>query len=146
MKFILSAMMVSRAISYYICMIVTGLYTLVYHAIGLKNVPKDEQAKIPDVVDVYSALSSDAVLNEMDNDGERLRKNKSDVPNGSDGACSVMLSGQAVGESDAETSENNNACNGDGPKPDCGSSEMLRDRDDPPSCGEQNKNDTGEEK
>ncbi len=140
MKFILSAMMVSRAISYYICMIVTGLYTLVYHAIGLKNVPKDEQAKIPDGVDIYSALSSDAVLNEIDNGGgERIMENMSEISNGSDGACSVMRSGQAVDESDAGTSENNNACNGDGPEPDDGCSEMLRDMDDTPSCGEQNK-------
>lgn len=43
MKFILSAMMVSRAISYYICMIVCGLYTLIYHAVGIKNIKNDEQ-------------------------------------------------------------------------------------------------------
>ncbi|MBD5131033.1 MAG: flippase-like domain-containing protein [Clostridiales bacterium] len=34
MTFILSAMMVSRAISYYACMIVCGVYTLIYHLAG----------------------------------------------------------------------------------------------------------------
>lgn len=42
MKFILSAMMVSRAISYYMCMIVCGIYTLVYHAVGIKNIKADD--------------------------------------------------------------------------------------------------------
>lgn len=42
MKFILSAMMVSRAISYYICMIACGLYTLVYHAVGIRKIKGDE--------------------------------------------------------------------------------------------------------
>ena len=51
MKFILAAMMVSRSISYYICMIVTGLYTLVYHAAGLKNNKKE-----PEDVDMFTAL------------------------------------------------------------------------------------------
>ena len=60
MKFILAAMMVSRAISYYICMIVTGLYTLVYHAVGLKNNKKE-----PEDVDMFTALKSEKVLKEL---------------------------------------------------------------------------------
>lgn len=66
MKFILSAMMVSRMISYYICMVVTGLYTLVYHAIGLKNIKHEESVpEISENVDVYSALNSDAVMKDL---------------------------------------------------------------------------------
>ena len=64
MTFVLSAMMVSRAISFYISMVVTGLYTLVYHAVGIKKI-KDEGGTppdIPDDVDVYSALKSDSVI------------------------------------------------------------------------------------
>lgn len=37
--FILSAMMVSRIISYYFCMIISGVYTLVYHMVGVKKPP-----------------------------------------------------------------------------------------------------------
>lgn len=37
-KLIYPSMMVSRAISYYICMIVTGIYTLIYHAVGIKRI------------------------------------------------------------------------------------------------------------
>ncbi len=44
MKDILSAMMVSRAISYYACMIVCGLYTLVYHACGIRKIKGDDPA------------------------------------------------------------------------------------------------------
>lgn len=36
-EFILSAMMVSRLISYYFCIVVSGIYTLVYHATGLRR-------------------------------------------------------------------------------------------------------------
>ena len=68
MTFVLSAMMVSRFISYYISMIVTGLYTLVYHAIGIKKI-KDKDgggnaANLGDV-DVYSALKGDSFLNAL---------------------------------------------------------------------------------
>ncbi|MDE6201270.1 MAG: flippase-like domain-containing protein [Clostridiales bacterium] len=64
MTFVLSAMMVSRAISFYISMVVTGLYTLVYHAIGIKKIKSEggTPPDIPDDVDVYSALNSDAVI------------------------------------------------------------------------------------
>ncbi len=42
-SFILSAMMVSRVISYYACMIVSGVYTLVYHSVGMRGkTPPDE--------------------------------------------------------------------------------------------------------
>ncbi len=43
-SFILSAMMVSRAISYYVSLIISGVYTLVYHSVGLK----DKQSDTPD--------------------------------------------------------------------------------------------------
>ncbi len=36
-EFILSAMMVSRLISYYFCIVVSGVYTLVYHALGIRS-------------------------------------------------------------------------------------------------------------
>lgn len=36
-KFMLSAMMVSRTISYYLSMIVSGAYTLTYHIVGIKR-------------------------------------------------------------------------------------------------------------
>ncbi|MDE7406729.1 MAG: flippase-like domain-containing protein [Clostridiales bacterium] len=64
MTFVLSAMMVSRGISFYISMIVTGLYTLVYHAIGIKKIKADGGVppEIPEDVDVYSALKSDSVI------------------------------------------------------------------------------------
>ncbi|MDE5593706.1 MAG: flippase-like domain-containing protein [Clostridiales bacterium] len=64
MTFVLSAMMVSRAISFYISMLVTGLYTLVYHAIGIKKIKADggTPPDIPEDVDVYSALKSDSVI------------------------------------------------------------------------------------
>ena len=39
--FILSAMMVTRAISYYLSLIVSGVYTLTYHIIRMKKTPKD---------------------------------------------------------------------------------------------------------
>lgn len=41
--FILSAMMVSRGISFYCCLILSGLYTLIYHSVGLRE-HKGEQA------------------------------------------------------------------------------------------------------
>ena len=76
MTFVLSAMMVSRAISYYICMIVTGLYTLVYHAIGIKKIKGETSNGIPpDIptdVDVYSALKSDSVLNALNEESEEI--------------------------------------------------------------------------
>ncbi|MCH5165324.1 MAG: flippase-like domain-containing protein [Clostridiales bacterium] len=51
MKFVLSAMMVSRFISYYICMIVCGLYTLVYHAVGIRKIkPPDQSAPVDEAV------------------------------------------------------------------------------------------------
>ena len=36
-SFILVAMMISRVIQYYICMLVTGVYTWVYHIVGVKE-------------------------------------------------------------------------------------------------------------
>lgn len=65
MTFILSAMMVSRAISYYACMIVCGLYTLVYHAVGLKNIKADENATAEAIrngeLDITSAIKQSLI-------------------------------------------------------------------------------------
>ncbi|MCH5351668.1 MAG: flippase-like domain-containing protein, partial [Clostridiales bacterium] len=36
-SFILVAMMISRVIQYYICMLITGIYTWVYHMVGVKE-------------------------------------------------------------------------------------------------------------
>ena len=68
MTFVLSAMMVSRAISFYISMVITGLYTLIYHAIGIRKIKTDAPnapAPMPEDVDVFSALKSGAVLDEL---------------------------------------------------------------------------------
>lgn len=56
MTFMLSAMMVSRAISYYLCMVVSGIYTLIYHAVGIRKVAP------PADIDAYTALESQEVL------------------------------------------------------------------------------------
>lgn len=45
--FMVSAMMVSRTVSYYLCIIVSGLYTLVYHGVGLR---KNKVAAVPERV------------------------------------------------------------------------------------------------
>lgn len=42
-EFILTAMIMSRMISYYLCIIVSGLYTLIYHSVGLKKRKKPEK-------------------------------------------------------------------------------------------------------
>lgn len=42
-EFILTAMVISRIISYYLCIIVSGLYTLIYHSVGLRGKPKPEK-------------------------------------------------------------------------------------------------------
>lgn len=89
MTFVLSAMMVSRGISFYICMIVTGIYTLIYHAIGLKKIKGDGDGDsppdIPEGVDMFNALKNDSVINAIvDEDRalssqtkvKRKRKNK----------------------------------------------------------------------
>lgn len=89
MKFILAAMMVSRSISYYICMIVTGLYTLVYHAAGLKNNKKE-----PEDVDMFTALNSEKVLKELA-DGDDLTVNKKSAPVPSPSADDTHDGGQA---------------------------------------------------
>lgn len=68
--FVFSAMMVSRGISYYICMFVTGIYTLVYHAAGLRSVRaqaesvKDEKDEM-DEKDEKSAESEEAPAEEQ---------------------------------------------------------------------------------
>ena len=75
MTFVLSAMMVSRGISYYLSMVVTGVYTLIYHAVGIKNIKeKKTAAAVPDDVDVYTALKSESVLSAIaveDSESER---------------------------------------------------------------------------
>ena len=68
MTFVLSAMMVSRAISFYIGIAVTGLYTLVYHVMGIRRGRVDADkapAAVPEDVDVFSALKSGSVLDEL---------------------------------------------------------------------------------
>lgn len=54
--FILSAMMVSRIISYYFCMIVSGVYTLVYHVVGGRK-PKPEAAAIAEKTESADILA-----------------------------------------------------------------------------------------
>ena len=59
MTFILSAMMVSRAISYYACIVVCGLYTLIYHAIGIRKIggaAADEQSEFDITAAVKQSL------------------------------------------------------------------------------------------
>lgn len=51
--FALSAMMMSRALSYYLRFILSGIYTLVYHSVGLRGKKADEKPPEP-------ALSADA--------------------------------------------------------------------------------------
>lgn len=59
MTFVLSAMMVSRAISYYICMIVTGLYTLIYHAVGIKKIKEKDGGMTPERAAKLQSLAED---------------------------------------------------------------------------------------
>ncbi len=47
-SFILSVMMISRLISYYACIVVSGIYTFVYHSVGLKSKRKPETDKLGD--------------------------------------------------------------------------------------------------
>ena len=71
MTFVLSAMMVSRAISFYIGIAVTGLYTLVYHVMGIRRGKADADnapVPVPEGVDVFTALNSGAVLDEISRD------------------------------------------------------------------------------
>ncbi len=88
MLFILSAMMVSRAISYYICMIVTGLYTLVYHAVGIKKI-KDGGGEVTEpAAGALEALAAGgdiigaAVAEKMENDrvSDKPDNNVPDAP------------------------------------------------------------------
>ncbi len=112
MTFILSAMMVSRAISYYICMLVTGVYTLIYHAVGLRKI-KD----VPDIhedLDVYSALDSPHVIEEISKSVElepekKKRKGKKDNNDNSD-----TQAGTEVDDSETPPTEPN-----EGPASDC---------------------------
>ena len=45
-EFILTAMIISRMISYYLCIIVSGLYTLIYHSIGLKRKKPEKEPEL----------------------------------------------------------------------------------------------------
>lgn len=59
MKFVLSAMMTSRAISYYMCMVVAGMYTLIYHTFSLRS-KKDKAVQISaDELDIYSVIKEE---------------------------------------------------------------------------------------
>lgn len=68
-SFILPAMMVSRAISYYICMIVTGLYTLVYHAVGIKKIKDGDSELTPEAVAELQALTEKDLIATAVSDG-----------------------------------------------------------------------------
>ncbi|MDE7165252.1 MAG: flippase-like domain-containing protein [Clostridiales bacterium] len=87
MTFVLSAMMVSRGISFYVSMVITGLYTLVYHAIGIKKIKgggdgagSDAPPDIPEDVDVYTALKSDSVIHAIE-DEDRVLATQTKVKN-----------------------------------------------------------------
>lgn len=113
MTFVLSSMMVSRAISYYLCMIVCGVYTLVYHAVTLKNIKNDPDGAAPsnpDEVDLVAALKQGVP------DGENaITQEKSDEPKDGDlaennGNGETTVENDADGVSDAtdikQTEEN----------------------------------------
>jgi len=57
--FILSAMMVSRVISYYLCMIVSGLYVIVYHSLGIKGKKKVQAEAVPEGIGETSATEEE---------------------------------------------------------------------------------------
>jgi len=92
MKFILSAMMVSRAISYYICMIVCGVYTLVYHAVTLKNI-KGDAAVAPtsiDEIDLYAAVKHGIGGNDVP-DGNVISENEKETADRDDEQINDVL-------------------------------------------------------
>lgn len=102
MNFVFSAMMVSRFISYYILMIVCGLITLVYHAVGLKK-HKQTDGEAPKVpadgpadFDIMSALG-DVIEKEDEPQTDGKARPPSDKPNdGSDPPGEDESFGQAA--------------------------------------------------
>lgn len=61
MTFVLSAMMVSRAISYYACMIVCGIYTVIYHAIGIKKIGVVDKSNMATDFDISEAIKQSLI-------------------------------------------------------------------------------------
>lgn len=108
MTFVLSAMMVSRAISFYISMVVTGLYTLVYHAVGIKKIKADAGAPPPDIpegVDVFSALKSDSVIKSMEGEEQAVPSSSKKNKKTADAENTADQSAQAQSDNSAEQSE-----------------------------------------
>ncbi|MDE5562288.1 MAG: flippase-like domain-containing protein [Clostridiales bacterium] len=108
---VLAAMMVSRAISFYISMIVTGLYTLVYHAVGIKKIKAEVGTPPPDIpedVDVYTALKSDSVIKSIADEEQSVpsapRKHKKSANAENVAEQSVEQSAQAQSDNPAEQS------------------------------------------
>ncbi len=70
--FVLSAMMMSRALSYYLRFILSGLYTLIYHSVGLRGKKTDKQNAKPvisaDAPDWLKEEIAEAVENMSDGD------------------------------------------------------------------------------
>ena len=59
-SFIIVAMMISRVIQYYICMIITGVYTWVYHMVGVKEGRIKADEGVGDDEDADVEVSQDA--------------------------------------------------------------------------------------
>lgn len=104
---VLSAMMVSRFISYYICMIVCGIYTLIYHAVGLKNIKPDEPPREQTDAAVKAALETDGDVFRplMDKakhmvEGERTSADKPNDNKQSDEIKPIENKAQADGKTD----------------------------------------------
>ena len=113
MTFILSAMMVSRFISYYICMIVCGIYTLAYHAVGIKKAGGDvrEALQPPDKVDLGALISDGEVSSEQSAPEPQTDEQSADEPSGepdtADGPDTDSVDGAPpVNEENPATKEN----------------------------------------
>lgn len=83
MTFVFSAMMVSRAISYYACMVVCGLYTLVYHIVGMRYKSGDPPVDSPHEIDLASAVLRGVI--DGDVDGAELSESMAVLPIDADG-------------------------------------------------------------
>ena len=74
--FILSAMMVTRAISYYLSLIVSGVYTLTYHIILMKKASKkggDEDAA-PSEENILPPIEEELRSSTEDNTDDKLEE------------------------------------------------------------------------
>lgn len=83
--FILVVLMISRFLSYYISMLISGVYTLVYHMVKVKKVPAETAAEdnapllLPDAQeDEVPAISDeqDAQTEQEENDGQDVQTDK----------------------------------------------------------------------